>query len=248
MNAVWWVAGATPIVLLAGLIWRLKLVGKSHGRADWGGSFLNHLDGVMRVFAARYHRLEHDPLPVPESGGAIIVSNHLSGADPMLLSSASPRPLRFVIAAEQYEHPMLRWFYDMIGCIPVDRSGSPEKAFYAARRALAEGEVVVLFPQGRIRLPDDPRKPLKRGVITLAAMARVPIIPVRLSGVGGPGRLVSAIFIRSRARIHAAPPLIVTDSRDEQALLSIEEFISRNVYKDYPEYFDENGRYLKDTG
>lgn len=247
MNAVWWVVGTSPLILLAGLAWRLERVGRRHGRADWGGSFLNHLDGIMRVFTARYHRLEHDPLPVPETGGAIIASNHLSGADPILLSSASPRPLRFVIATEQYQHPMLRWFYDMIGCIPVDRTGSPEKAFYAARRALARGELVVLFPQGRIRLPDDPRKPLKRGVIALAAMARVPVVPVRLSGVGGMGRLVSAVFIRSRARISAGPPLTVTDSRDEQALLTIEEFISRDVYKDYPQYFDEQGQYLKDT-
>lgn len=244
MNVLRWIAIVLLAALAAALLVKLKSVGRRHARADWGGGFLNHLDGLMRVFSARFHRLEHDTLPVPEEGGAIIAANHLSGLDPILLSAASPRPLRFLIATEQYENRMLRWFYDLIGCIPVDRTGSPEKAFYSARRALSQGELVVLFPQGRIRLPDDARKPLKRGVIALAALAEVPVIPVRISGVGGMGRLVSAVLIRSHARIHAGPVLTVSGSRDEQTLLTIEEFISRGVYRDYPEFFDGEGRYI----
>lgn len=241
MDMLWWTVGIFLALLVAGLLWQFKRIGGLHARADWGGPFLNHLDGLMRVFCARFHRLEHEPLPVPESGGAIVAANHLSGLDPIILSAASRRPLRFVIASEQYENRMLRWFYDLIGCIPVDRTGSPEKAFYAARRALAAGQIIVLFPQGRIRLPDEDRKPLKRGVIALAAMAEVPIIPARISGVGGMGRLVSALFIRSHARIHAGSPITVADGRDEQALVEIEEFITRGVYHDYDEYFDGDG-------
>ncbi|MBS1269090.1 MAG: 1-acyl-sn-glycerol-3-phosphate acyltransferase [Gammaproteobacteria bacterium] len=247
MGVIGWGVVALPVLVLAGLFWKLKQIGKRYGQADWGGRFLNHLDGLMRVFCARFHRLEHEPLPVPESGGAIIAANHLSGADPILLGAASHRPLRFVIATEQYEHPFLRWFYDRIGCIPVDRTGSPEKAFHSARRALAAGEIVVVFPQGSIRLPDDGRKPLKRGVIALAAMAQVPVIPVRISGVGGMGRVVTAVFIRSRARIHAGPMLSVSGSRDERALMAIEEFISRGVYRDYPDFFDGDGNYIGST-
>lgn len=247
MNMLWWAVPASLLVLAA-LFWQLKRVGRRNASADWGGPFLNHLDGLMRVFCARFHRLKYEPLRVPETGGAIVAANHLSGLDPIILSAASVRPLRFVIATEQYQHRGLRWFYDQIGCIPVDRTGSPEKAFYAARRALSEGEIIVLFPQGRIRLPRDERKPLKRGVIALAAMAKVPIIPARISGVGGMGRLVSALFIRSHARIHAGPPINVADSRDEQALLAIEEFISRDVYHDYNDYFGGDGGYLESTG
>jgi len=239
--------GAVLIGLLAalgaGLFVVLKRLGRRHARADWGGPFLNHLDGLMRLFCGRFHRLEFEPLPVPDNGGAIVAANHLSGLDPLILSAASHRPLRFVIATEQYRKPVLRWFYDQIGCIPVDRTGAPEKAFYSARRALAEGQVIVLFPQGGIRVPDDERKPLKRGVITLAAMAGVPIIPARISGVGGMGRLVSAVFIRSQARIHAGAPIHVTGRRDPRALLAIEAFISRGVYHDHADYFDDQGRY-----
>lgn len=242
----WLVVAALATGVTAAFV-TLKRLGKRRAAADWGGSFLNHLDGLVRVFCARFHRLEFEPLPVPDEGGAIVAANHLSGLDPIILSAASSRPLRFVIATEQYHHPVLRWFYDQIGCIPVDRTGSPEKAFYSARRALADGQIIVLFPQGRIRLPDDDRKPLKRGVIALAAMAEVPIIPARITGVGGMGRLVSAVFIRSHARIAAGEPLSVDDSRDERALTTIEEFITRGLYHDYSRYFDGQGRYLGST-
>lgn len=237
----WWVV-AVPAVL-AGGFWLLKRLGRRHAVADWGSGFLNHLDGLTRLFCARFHRLEHDPLPVPESGGAIVAANHLSGLDAILMIASCRRPLRFVIATEQYDQPLLRRLYDLVGCIPVDRTGSPEKAFYSARRALAEGQVIALFPQGAIRRPDESRKPLKRGVIALAAMAEVPIIPVRVSGVRGIGRTVTAVFIRSHAKIHAGTPLRVTGSRDERALLAIEEFISRDVYDDYSAYFDSDGEY-----
>lgn len=244
MDMSWWIITAALVAAAVWLFWELKRLGRQHGRADWGGAFLNHLDGLVRVFCAWFHRLEHEPLPVPESGGAIVAANHLSGLDPIILAAASHRPLRFVIAAEQYQRPILRWFYDQIGCIPVDRTGSPEKAFYAARRALSEGEIIVLFPQGQIRLPEDSRRPLKRGVIALAAMAQVPIIPARVSGVAGVGRIVAAVFIRSHARVHAGPPIHVADRRDERALLTIEEFISRDVYHDYPDFFDHKGQYM----
>lgn len=243
MGIFGWAVVSALVLAAAALYWKLKRLGRQHGEADWGGPFLNHLDGLMRVFCARFHRLRHEPLPVPESGGAIVAANHLSGLDPMVLAAASPRPLRFVIATEEYKRPILRWFYDQIGCIPVDRTGAAEKAFYAARRALAQGQIVVLFPQGRIRRPEDERKPLKRGVIALAAMAEVPVIPVRISGVRGVGRLVVAVFMRSHARVHAGSPIHAADSRDEQALIAIEEFISRDVYYDYPRFFDNEGRF-----
>lgn len=242
MNPVWWAVAAALLAATVVVLW-LKRLGRRYGQADWGGSFLNNLDGLMRLFCRKFHRLAYEPLPVPEKGGAIVAANHLSGLDPVILSAASSRPLRFVIATEQYRQPLLRWFFDLIGCIPVDRTGSPEKAFYSARRALAEGQIVVIFPQGRIRVPDDERRPLKRGVIALAAMAEVPVIPARISGVGGMGRLVTALFIRSSARIHAGTPIEVAGSRDEEALLAIEEFISRDVYDDYSSYFDQR-RYI----
>jgi len=108
------------------------------------------IDGWLRLFCRYYHRLEYEPLPLPERGPALVASNHLSGLDPLLLITASKRPLRFLIAQEEYHRFGLNWLFRAAGCIPVDRKGRPEKALRRAREALQRGEVVALFPHGRM--------------------------------------------------------------------------------------------------
>lgn len=175
--------------------------------ADWGSRWLNRLDGLTRLFCRHFHRLRHDRLPLPAHGPALLVSNHVSGLDPLVLIAASPRPLRFLIAREEYERWWLRWLFRAIGCIPVERSRNPVAAHAAARRALEAGEVVALFPHGRIHLDHHPPAPLKRGVALLARETGAPIVAVRLDGVRGEGRTVSAVFLRSRVRLRHHAPL-----------------------------------------
>ena len=169
--------------------------------ADWGVRWLNRLDGLNRIFCRWYHRLRHDPVPLPASGGALVVSNHISGLDPLLMVAASPRPLRFIIAEEEYNRWWLRWLFSAMGCIPVTRSGNPQQAFRAAREALDQGEIIALFPQGRIHLDHEPPARLKRGVALLAQMTEVPVCPIRIKGIRGQGRTFTAVLLRSRARI-----------------------------------------------
>src|ERR1043165_1011104 len=166
-------------------------------KADWGGRWLNRLDGLNRIFCRRFHRLRHGKLSIPAEGGALLATNHVSGLDPLLLIAASRRPLRFMIAREEYERWYLRWLFRAVGCIPVERSRNPRTAFHAARAALEQGEVVALFPHGRIHLDDHPPVTLKRGVTLMASMTGAPIIPARLEGVRGQGLTVPAVFMRS---------------------------------------------------
>ncbi len=221
----WWI-GLVVALLGLWLIWRWATVAcdRANG-ADWGARWLNRLDGLVRLFCQHYHHFEFQRIPVPERGGALIAANHVSGLDPILLLAACPRPLRFMVATEEYRRWWLRWLYKRLGFIPVDRSGAPEKAFYAARRALNEGELIGVFPQGRIKHAGDPHTPLKRGVAVLARLADVPIMPVRVHGIGGVGRTVAAVFIRSEARLEAGQPIDVADGSDDENLARLKAFI-----------------------
>ena len=148
-----------------------------------------------------------DPLPLPASGGAIVVANHVSGLDPVLMIAASPRPLRFLIAKEEYDRWWLSWLFRWLRLIPVERTRNPHRALYAAREALAAGEVVALFPQGSMHLDGEPVH-FKRGAALLAAIAGAPIYPLRVEGIRGQGRTVSAVFMRSRsARLRVFAPV-----------------------------------------
>lgn len=201
------------IILIIGVaalifLWRrlLRACERANG-ADWGSRWLNRLDGLNRILCRRIHGLKRKPIELPATGGVLVASNHVSGLDPLLLIASSPRPLRFLIAREQYERWWLRWLFRAVGCIPVERQRNPRAALYAARRALEQGEVVALFPHGRIHLDHHEPTPLKRGIVLLARMTGVPIYPLRIEGIRGQGMTVAAVFLPSRVRVHGFAPL-----------------------------------------
>jgi len=180
---------------------------RAAARADWGREWLNVLDGINRIFCRRFHRLSPVIIDLPPHGPALVVANHVSGLDPLLLIAASHRPLRFIIAREQYHRFGLTWLLRSVGCIPVDRSASPHRALAAARHALRQGEVVALFPFGRIVLDHETPSRIKPGVRHLASQSGAAVFPVRIDGVAGEGRTVSAVWRRSRARLSVFPAM-----------------------------------------
>lgn len=207
-------AGALVVLLYLG--WRRC---RSAARADWGRTWLNCLDGLNRIFCRRFHRLRPVRLPLPKHGPALVVANHVSGLDPLLMIASAHRPLHFIIAREQYERFGLKWLLRAVGCIPVDRAANPHRALAAARQALERGEVVALFPQGRIHLDHEGPARLKPGIVHLAKLSGAPVFPLRIDGVRGEGHTVSAVFRRSRARITVFPHLHY-DSHNPDRLLA----------------------------
>ncbi len=212
-----WLAAIPLLILL--LAWWLA----GRAEADWGHAWLQPLDGLNRLFCRHYHRLSSQPLPLPEQGGAIVVANHLSGLDPMLLLAASPRPLRFLIATEQYQRRGLNWLFRAVGCIPVDRHARPEKAFREALKALQQGEVIAIFPHGTIHLDSEPHRPLKPGAVRLAELAHCPILPVRLDGMQAEGEIFKPVFRRAHARIQVRPLRHCAEGQARACLKQLEQ-------------------------
>ncbi|AKH20511.1 lysophospholipid acyltransferase family protein [Sedimenticola thiotaurini] len=194
-------------LLIALLLWSLQRLYRACRRAnrvDWGHDWVNLLDGLNRLFCYRYHRLNRIGMRLPKKGPAIVVANHVSGLDPLLLAASARRPLRFIIAREEYQRFGLNWLFRAIGCIPVDREKRPEQALREALRCLRSGEVVALFPHGRIHLDSDPPRRIKAGAIRLSQITGAPIYPHRISGIRGAGSVFGGVLLRSRARIKAA--------------------------------------------
>lgn len=211
--------------LLIGLIWLSRRCFQAN-RIDWGGFWLNWLDGFNRLFCTRYHRLTLVELPLPEQGGAIVVANHISGLDPLLMIACSRRPLRFLIAREQYRRFGLQWLFRAVGCIPVDRERSPEKALRQAFKALREGEVVALFPHGKIHLDSDPPRHTKAGAARLAAISKVSVVPLRISGVARQGHVVSPVFFRAWPVLEVLPVIEAQASPSDDLYQAIEDAVT----------------------
>src|SRR2546423_79348 len=126
-----------------------KTAGK-HSRPE-SRPIIRLLQAVDMCFARIYHRLTIlSPCRLPRDGPAILVCNHTSALDPLLIQSACPRLITWMMASEYYELPGLNWVFRTIGAIPVDRSGRDLAATRAALRALQRGGVLGVFPEGRI--------------------------------------------------------------------------------------------------
>lgn len=200
--------------------------GRKWNRIDWGISWLNCVDGLLRAFCVRYHRLQSSECTLPATGPALVASNHVSGLDPFLLIASSKRPLRFLMAVEEYQRFGLQWLFKAAGCVPVEREARPELALRQAVRLLKKGEVVAIFPHGKIHLDSDPPRPLKKGVVRLAQLTNAPVVTARIDGVAGEGTVVEAVLKRSRAVVKTFPTLAPPHPDADEIAKSIEHYIS----------------------
>lgn len=179
------------------------LLGKKYNQADWGHWFTNIIDGWIRIYCRKFHRQSLQQLDIFADGKLLIACNHISGVDPLLLISATQRPIRFMIAKEEYDKPILNWLYRAAKCIPVDRSGRVDMAFRATLRAMQAGELVGMFPQGGIHSELTPRENIKTGIIKLSQLAKCDILPVRINGVGAAGSVFKSLLVRSHVQCQA---------------------------------------------
>jgi 1-acyl-sn-glycerol-3-phosphate acyltransferase len=124
----------------------------------------------------RVEGLEHYP-----ATGAMLVANHPSALDPILVAASVPDRLLFMAAEEYLEMPFVGWMMRAYGCIPVRRGVVDTSAIRGALWGLAEGFRVCVFPEGQIS--PEPRGP-QRGAALIAARARVPIVPIAVIGSG----------------------------------------------------------------
>jgi 1-acyl-sn-glycerol-3-phosphate acyltransferase len=118
---------------------------------------------------------------IPASGGAIVVANHASFLDPIVLGSACPRQIHFIVLQSMYDWWRLRWFYWGMHTIPVRAGEADPKAIRQALTRLRSGEVVGLFPEGG-RSGDGTLQDAKVGAALLAALSGVPVVPCWIQG------------------------------------------------------------------
>lgn len=136
------------------------------------------------------------PPPLPETGAVIVVANHTSFSDPLVLAGTAGRRIRFLMAREFYEHRRLGWVFRAWGCIPVRRGRRDIGAVREVLRALARGEAVAVFPEGGIDEHREETGYAGVGYLALKTGARiVPAAirwdrarPLRLLGILKPGR------------------------------------------------------------
>lgn len=123
---------------------------------------------------------------LPRRGPAILVANHASYLDPLVLMLISPTRLRFLGWQTHYNLPILGWGYRALGVIPVDVWGEGvairPRAYRQALACLQSGEVLAVFPEGG-RSPDGRFLKWRTGAARLALASGAPLVPITLNGL-----------------------------------------------------------------
>ena len=135
--------------------------------------------GLMRLIY-RVHVTGREHLP---SGGFLLLPNHITWVDAILLQLACPRRIRFIIDEGYYRHRFLNPFLQLTGCIPIT-SRRAKDAMRAAGDAIRAGDIVCLFPEGQLSRSGTLLR-LRRGYELIARQADAPVVPVWLDQLWG---------------------------------------------------------------
>ncbi|AUF97551.1 Lysophospholipid transporter LplT [Pseudomonas fluorescens] len=135
------------------------------------------------------YRVEHRDLQrIPDEGAALLVCNHVSFVDALLIAGAIRRPIRFVMYYKIYNLPVLNFIFRTAGAIPIagrsEDEATYERAFARIAAALTAGEVVCIFPEGKLTA-DGEIDEFKSGVTRILQETPVPVIPLALQGLWG---------------------------------------------------------------
>jgi 1-acyl-sn-glycerol-3-phosphate acyltransferase len=210
---------ALLLLAIPGLLLRTaRRIPRRDGKPEIRGP-LRVLHWGFRAYCALWHQLRVEGwAPLPESGPAILIANHTCGIDHMLLQAASRRLLGFMIAREYYDSRWLHWICSYIGCIPVNRDGRDLAAIRAALRALGEGRVLPIFPEGRIVPASGHRLgEIRPGSAYIAIRAGVPVVPAYIIGTPTTDEILESLATPSRARVVFGEPIDLSDIPPDRA-------------------------------
>jgi len=119
---------------------------------------------------------------LPKKGGYIVAANHVNGIDGILVKiGMNGQPIEVIAKMELFQGKFKGWFFRNMGAIPVDRSKRNGRAVDLAVERLKEGAVVQIMPEGTINRGDE-LLPFKMGAVVMASRAKVPIVPVAITG------------------------------------------------------------------
>ena len=159
------------------------------------------------ICRALYHVVSPSHSPLPSHGPVLLVSDHSSYCDPMVLAATAGRPIIFLTAREVYESVSLNWLCKRALYIPVTRGKQDVGAVRTMLRALGRGEVVALFPEGGIDKNREEEGHV--GVGYLALKTGAPVVPASITwDKPRPLTLGRSLFTPSKAIVRYGEPIV----------------------------------------
>ncbi|MFV0415174.1 MAG: 1-acyl-sn-glycerol-3-phosphate acyltransferase [Chthoniobacterales bacterium] len=160
----------------------------SRGRSRWKRFIQITIHHTLRFFlrfiGGFHYRIKvRGKKNLPRRQGGLLVCNHVSYLDAVILSAVSPRPIRFLAFSDFFKVPVLGFILRVFGCIPVSELRAKD-ALRKAAEVIKSGEIVCIFPEGKLTTTGNLLE-LKPGYQIIARRAEVSVIPVQIEGLYG---------------------------------------------------------------
>ena len=162
-------------------------------------TFINHF--ILRVSVKTVNKQY-----IPKKGPLVIYANHKSKVDPFIILELMNRPSAFTPKSDLYKIPLLRNWFDAIGCMKVNRNSDREtaKAMVKAIKDIKTGFALTVFPEGGIKdRVDESVKQMRAGAFKIALKSGADILPISLNGT--PQVKKNAPFRRSKIKVNIHP-------------------------------------------
>lgn len=199
---------------------------------------------ICFLVANCFYKMKVNVPKIDPDKSLVITSNHLSFVDWMLISSSISRPIRFVMDYRIYKNPILKVLFSLAKSIPIASKKDNEiiynKAFLEIDKTLENGEIICIFPEGKITF-DGKLNEFKKGIEKVLMNKDIQVLPVVIKGIYG------SSFSRYIKNQYFKPIQALKFFRSEVSILSLDELNSKNVTSESLEaiYRKELGDYGK---
>ncbi len=185
------------------------------------------------IFRMKVHHKEN----IPGNGAFILASNHISLADPQIVGSAVNKGIHFLAKKELFRNRFFGNILRRVNAHPLNRAGFDKKALETAVEILQSGESMVIFPEGT-RGRKDELLPVRPGIGKIARTAKVPIVPVYVTGSDN---LLACFIGKKRLNLFVGPPMTIDKIKsyddDKNGYRELAEEIMNRI-KDLKAQFD----------
>lgn len=205
--------------------------------AVWRTTQYRVVEGLLYAFNAAMTRVlwraaVEGTLAIRDGEGAVIVANHVGPIDPGFIGLLTRRSVHWMVAKEYFGVPVFGCSLRALRCIPVGRGGVDTAATKAAVRLAQQGELVGMFPEGRINTTDELLLPGRPGAALVALRARVRVVPCYLHGTPYGGAFYKFLFLPAKAKLIVGQPIDISDYFDRESDKEVLEELTLRFLKE----------------